>query len=153
VAAGGSHTCASKTDGSLWCWGGNGGGQLGDGTTTDKPSPIQVNALGMAVAAVAAGSAHTGALKTDGSLWCWGGNTWGQLGDGTTVKKSSPTQVPALGTAVAAVAAGSNFIGDAHTCARKTEGSLWCWGDNIWGQLGDGTKGKKSSPTQVFGWP
>src|SRR6185295_1544489 len=86
VAAGQFHTCARKGDGTLWCWGANDDGQVGDGTTdTPKPSPVQVAALGTSVVEVAAGSApQTCARKGDGTLWCWGRNEYGQVGDGTT---------------------------------------------------------------------
>lgn len=144
VAAGGFQTCARKTDGTLWCWGDNAYGQLGDGTTVDRLSPVQVTALGTDVIQVAVATSHTCARKADSSLWCWGGNASGKLGDGTTVSKSSPTQVTSLGTTVADIAVGASY-----TCARKTEGSLWCWGNNSYGQLGDGTTASKSSPVQV----
>ena len=145
AAAGSQHTCAQKSDGSLWCSGGNGNGQLGDGTTVSTSSPIQVTALGHAVTTVAAGSFHTCARKNDGSLWCWGRNIEGQLGDGTTTSQSSPIEITALGHAVTTVAAGSF-----HTCARKSDGSLWCWGHNPSGQLGDGSTTDKSSPIEVI---
>ncbi len=89
VAAGYYHTVALKRDGTLWAWGDNYYGQLGDGTTANQSSPVQV---GVATnwQAVAAGSYHTVALKRDGTLWAWGNNSYGQLGDGTTVGKSSP---------------------------------------------------------------
>jgi alpha-tubulin suppressor-like RCC1 family protein len=144
VAAGLDHTCARKTDGTLWCWGGNSAGQLGDGTMNDRSSPVQVVKLGTEVAEVVASASHTCARKTDGSLWCWGSNSAGKLGDGTTVGKLTPTQIASLGTSVAQIAASAY-----HTCARKTDGSLWCWGLNLYGQLGDGTTANKPSPTQV----
>jgi alpha-tubulin suppressor-like RCC1 family protein len=88
---------------------------------------------------------YTCARKTDGTLWCWGRSFWGQLGDGTTADKSSPVQVTALGTSAVEVA-----VGEMYTCARKTDGTLWCWGYNFWGQLGDGTTtSPKLSPVQV----
>src|SRR5262249_10343745 len=138
VEGGARHSCARKTDNTLGCWGVNGVGELGDGTNVSKPSPVQAGAgtLGGAVAEVALGYSHTCARKIDGTLWCWGDNSSGQLGDGTTVNKSSPVQIGAgtLGSAVAEVALGSY-----HTCARKTDGTLWCWGYNTSGELGDGT--------------
>jgi alpha-tubulin suppressor-like RCC1 family protein len=136
VAAGGYHTCARKTDGTLWCWGRNDRGQLGDGTTTTpKPTPSQVQALGATVVDVAAGLLHTCARKADGTLWCWGSNPFGQVGDGTmTTPVLVPTQVAALGTSAVDVAAGDN-----HTCARRTGGTVLCWGHNDRGQVGDGT--------------
>jgi hypothetical protein len=145
VAPGYFYTCARKQDGTLWCWGCNSGGKLGDGTTTGTPSPVQVTALGTSAVEVAASFSHTCARKQDGTLWCWGDNYYGQLGDGTTVwPKTSPVQVAALGASAVEVAAG-----EAHTCARKGDGTLWCWGNNYYGQLGDGTTTDKLSPVQV----
>ncbi|MBI4699921.1 MAG: hypothetical protein HY744_01940, partial [Deltaproteobacteria bacterium] len=92
------RTCAVKGDGTLWCWGYNVYGQLGDGTTQSKSSPVQVSALGTSALAVAGGVYHTCAVKADGTLWCWGDNGYGQLGDGTTQSKTLPVQVLALGT-------------------------------------------------------
>lgn len=144
VAAGGHHTCALKTNGALWCWGHNGSGELGDGTVVDRPLPTPVTALGADVAEVAAGWSHTCARKTDGTLWCWGSNADGRLGDGTTQNRVTPTQVSALGTSVAQVAAGV-----AHTCARQSDNSLWCWGYNGVGAIGDLTTQSRSLPTLV----
>ena len=135
VKVGGYHACARKLDGTLWCWGYNTDGELGDGTTdSPKPWAVRVSALGTTVAEVAAGDGHTCARKQDVTLWCWGDNAHGELGDGTTASpKPSPVQVSALDTSVAQVAAGSY-----HTCAIKQDGTLWCWGDNQYGQLGIG---------------
>ncbi|MCC6900968.1 MAG: hypothetical protein IT377_18465 [Polyangiaceae bacterium] len=141
------HTCAGKTDGTLWCWGFNTQGEIGDGTfDVLKPSPIEVESLGSAVAEVALGNLHTCAIKTDGTLWCWGYNHSGQLGDGTTDgPKVLPVHAAGLGSNVARVAAGYG-----HTCAIKTDGALWCWGANHAGQAGDETTdGLKLSPVQV----
>ena len=142
VAAGWDHTVAVKTDGTLWAWGNNYDGELGDGTTVNKSNPVQI---GTATnwQSVAAGGSHTVAVKTDGTLWAWGYNSDGQLGDGTTGSKSSPVQI---GTATnwQSVATGKN-----HTVAVKADGTLWAWGYNYFGQLGDGTTGNKSSPVQI----
>lgn len=143
-SAGDAHTCARKADNTLWCWGSNNGGRLGDGTTTRRTSPVQVSALGASVVDVSCGSAQTCARKIDGTLWCWGSNNLGAVGDGTTTDALSPVQVTALGPDVAEVAAGFGF-----TCARKTDGTLWCWGKNVSGQLGDGTKVGHLEPAQV----
>jgi alpha-tubulin suppressor-like RCC1 family protein len=143
VALGGGHTCAVKTDGSLWCWGWNGFGQLGDGTWTDKNTPVQIMSSG--VSSVALGDSHTCAIKQDGSLWCWGNNWFGQLGDGTSgwgINKNTPVQIMSSG--VSSVA-----LGGYHTCAVKTDGSLWCWGRNNYGQLGDGG-GWKNTPVYIM---
>ena len=139
LAAGAHHSLAIKSDGSLWAWGYNQYGQLGDGTTTERDTPVQVLT---AVAAVAAGGYHTLAIKSDGSLWAWGMNESGQLGDGTTTERHSPVQIL---TGVAAVAAGYR-----HSLALKTDGSLWAWGDNYWGQLGDGSTMYSHTPVQVL---
>jgi alpha-tubulin suppressor-like RCC1 family protein/N-acetylmuramoyl-L-alanine amidase len=133
VAAGGRHTCALTTAGGLKCWGFNGERQLGDGTTTDRWTPVNVTGLTSGVAAVAAGAAHTCALTTTGGLKCWGSNGEGQLGDGTTTSHGAPVDVTGLTSGVAAVAAGWS-----HTCALTSAGGLKCWGDNDRGQLGYG---------------
>jgi len=146
LTPGGYHTCALRSNGSVWCWGANNMGQLGDGTTTRRLSPRSLNSLSSGVVALAAGEVHTCALRTDGSLLCWGQNIYGQLGDGTTTDRHSPTAVGALTSGVAAVAAGQYF-----TCAIKTNGSLWCWGLNSFGQLGDGTTQNRSVPTEISG--
>lgn len=130
VSVGGSYTAAIKTDGSLWTWGNNGDGQLGDGTNTDRYKPIKVmdNVL-----SVCAGDFHTAAIKKDGSLWTWGRNDYGQLGSGITdpVGKKGYKPVKVMDN-VAAVS-----TGEYHTAAIKTDGSLWTWGWNDFGQLGD----------------
>ena len=145
VAAGGSHSLALRTDDSLWAWGANGAGQLGDGTTVWRPAPFQALT---GIAAVAAGGYHTLAIKTDGSLWAWGGNTYGQLGDGTTTQRLSPVRVLA---GVGAVATRSSpMMACSHTLAIKTDGNLWAWGDNTYGQLGDGTTTQRLSPVRVL---
>ena len=139
VSAGGYHTCAVKTDGSLWCWGGNDYGQLGDGTYTDRTTPVQITS---GVSSVALGLWHTCAVKTDGSLWCWGDNDYGQLGDGTNTSRNTPVQI--------ASGVSSVSLGGSHTCAVKTDGSLWCWGRNNYGQLGDGNNTSRNTPVQIM---
>jgi alpha-tubulin suppressor-like RCC1 family protein len=140
IAGGYAYTLAIKTDGSLWAWGSNSSGQLGDGTKTNRLRPISVISGG--VSAVAAHYAHTLAVKTDGSLWAWGYNSDGQLGDGTKRDRVRPVSVM---NGVAAVAAGSG-----HTLAVKTNGSLWAWGSNSFGQLGDGTTTVRVRPVSVM---
>ena len=144
ITAGGQSTAVIKTDGTLWAWGYNGFGQLGLGNTVDKSSPSQVGAL-TTWYSISSGSQFMAAIKTDGTLWSWGRNaTYGSLGLGDTVNRSSPVQVGAL-TTWYKVAAGYRF-----TIAVKTDGTLWSWGLNSQGQLGYGGYSiSRSSPVQV----
>jgi alpha-tubulin suppressor-like RCC1 family protein len=144
VASGGNNTAAIKTDGTLWLWGYNSGGQLGDNTSTHRSSPVQTIAGGTNWKSVSGGSAHTVAIKTDGTLWTWGQNTLGQLGDNTRINKFSPVQTIAGGTNWKSVSSGI-----AYTAAIKTDGTLWLWGHNNYGQLGDNTIVHRSSPVQT----
>ena len=145
VACGNYHTAAIKTDGTLWLWGGNGGGRLGDNTTITKSSPVQTLTGGTDWSKIACGAYHTAAIKTDGTLWTWGSNYDGRLGDNTTVRKSSPVQTIAGGTDWSKVASAGS-----HTAAIKTDGTLWLWGYNYHGQLGDDTRTNRSSPIQTI---
>ena len=138
VSAGFSYTMALKTDGSLWAWGANSYGQLGDGSTTDRSSPVLI---GRGYSAVSAKNSHTLALKDDGSLWAWGLNNFGQLGDGTTINRVVPVMIGAGYSAVAS--------GLFHSMALKADGSLWAWGMNFDGQLGDGSTIAHATPVQV----
>jgi len=149
VSAGGGYTVAIKEDGSLWAWGWNSYGQLGDGTTSNRNVPVQI---GTATdwARVSATGYHVSAIKKDGSLWAWGFNNYGQLGDGTNTNRNVPVQI---GTATdwASVSTGGtmNNSDGGHTVAIKTDGSLWAWGFNNCGQLGDGTTTNKNVPVQI----
>ena len=150
VACGGSFTAAIKTDGTLWCWGSNGNGGLGDNTSTLRSSPVQTIAGGTNWKNVASGSSHCAATKTDGTLWTWGYNSsgYGALGDNTNTDRSSPVQTIAGGTNWKTVSCGYY-----NTAAIKTDGTLWIWGFNAYGQLGDNTAGSsspKSSPVQTI---
>jgi alpha-tubulin suppressor-like RCC1 family protein len=147
VSLGDLFGCARKSDGTAWCWGTNDKGELGDGTTTTHLAPVQVTALGTSVAEISASGRHACARKSDGTLWCWGGNIAGELGDGTLIDRPTPVQVSALGTALAEVSAGMNH----DTCARTVEGRVWCWGVNGQGQLGDGTVTLRRTPVQALG--
>jgi alpha-tubulin suppressor-like RCC1 family protein len=121
-----------REDGSLWCWGNNSDGQLGDGTTLDQNTPQKI----MPEAtwrSVGSGDFHTCAIRTDGSLWCWGDNQFGQLGDATTNASAAPGRIGDSDDWLAVA------LGDYHTCARRLDNSIWCWGSNAYGQLGDGS--------------
>jgi alpha-tubulin suppressor-like RCC1 family protein len=114
VSAGGYHTCAIKQDGSLWCWGANWSGQLGDGTYTSRNTPVQIMSSG--VSSVALGYAHTCAVRTDGSLWCWGYNEYGQLGDGG-LWKNTPVYIMNLGSG----GGGAPSIGDKSSFGNREQ--------------------------------
>jgi len=145
ISAGGSHSVALKSDGTVWTWGYNTDGELGDGTTTQRISPVQVPAFS-GVVAVAAGNGHTMALKGDGSVWVWGSNGFYQLGDGgASYSRTSAYQLPGVSNVVAIAA------GYYHSLALKGDGTAWSWGYNGSGQLGDGTTQFRSSPVQVSG--
>ncbi len=141
-----THTLFQRSDGTAWAWGNNADGQLGDGTTMDRSSAVQVTGL-TGVIAVAAGGAHSLALKNDGTVWAWGGNATGQLGNGTTsgTPTTAPVQVSGL-TGVTAISAGNDF-----SMALKSNGTVWTWGNGMSGQLGNGTTGVSSTPVQVTG--
>ncbi len=159
IAAAGMGTCAVKSDGTVWCWGINSAGQLGDGTTTRRRTPVQVvgdggsgnlsNVVAISMGRVVGGDNHVCAVKLDGTVWCWGRNTFGQLGDSTTTERHEPVQVVGAGGVgtlgnVIAVSAGRN-----HSCALKTDGSIWCWGRNAFGQLGNNSNVDSTWPVPV----
>jgi hypothetical protein len=148
ISAGVTHTAAIKANGSLWTWGSNNRGGLGDGTTAHRTVPTRLGTENN-WAIVWAGYLYTVALKTDGSLWAWGHNSSGELGDGTTTQRNSPVRV---GTAadwdtVSAMKTVTDF--SSHTVAIKKDGSLWAWGLNSQGQLGDGTTTNRSEPVRA----
>jgi hypothetical protein len=145
IAGGGSHSLALKGDGTAWAWGRNSEGQLGDGTTEVRRTPVQVSGLS-GVTAIAGGDFHSLAAKGDGTVWSWGHNDLGQLGDGTSgTQRLTPVQVSGL-SGVIAVAGGGKF-----SLALKGDGTVWGWGYNGYGQLGDGTNITRLTPVQVSG--
>jgi|GEM_PF-634656 len=146
VTAGDFHTCALTTAGGAKCWGSNLNGKLGDGTTTQRVIPGDAAGLTSGVKAIVAGAQHTCALTTAGGVKCWGLNAGGQIGDGTTTTRLTPTDVVGLASGVTSIAAGKF-----HTCAVTNTGRLKCWGWNADGQIGDGTGTQQLTPTDVVG--
>ena len=144
LAAGEDHTCALSTAGGVQCWGRNDKSQLGDGTITNRPTPLAVNGLAGGVKAITAGLSHTCALMASGTVQCWGYNVYGQLGDGTTKTRSAPVPVAGLSGRVQSIAAGYY-----HTCALLDSGGVQCWGYNTSGQLGDGALTNSPLPVTV----
>ena len=141
ISCGGSHSLAIKADGTLWAWGDNVQGQLGDGTIIQRTSPIQIGSS-TDWSMIRCGDFHSLAIKTDGTLWAWGRNTYGQLGDGSTIQRTSPTKIGS-----------SNFWlkiggGAAHSIAISGV-VLNSWGYNNKGQLGDGTTTQRTSPSII----
>ncbi|OJT18893.1 hypothetical protein BO221_38790 [Archangium sp. Cb G35] len=145
LAAGLYHSMVLRADGTVWTWGANSYGQLGNGTTANQVTPSQVGGLpSVGVTAVAAGAYHSLALDVDGRVWTWGSNSYGQLGDGTTTpKRSVAAKVPGLENVVAISA------GYYHSLALRVDGSVWAWGENLNGQLGDGTITRRFAPVRV----
>jgi alpha-tubulin suppressor-like RCC1 family protein len=141
IVAGGAHTCALTTGGGLKCWGSNTLGQLGDGSSTDSLIPVDVAGLSSDVQSIALGDKFTCALLPWGRLKCWGENTHGQLGTGSTISSSLPAFAILPDVAERQVAAG-----DSHVCVLTLAGSVLCWGDNTYGQLGDGSTTESASP-------
>lgn len=141
IDAGFSHNVGINIDGTLWSWGTNSIGQLGDGTNVGKNTPTKIsNDTNWKM--ISCAKNYTIALKNDGTLWAWGENQNGELGIGTNTFKNLPTQI-----------GGSNWksisAGNGHSLALKTNGTLWSWGNNFAGQLGDGSTVSKNSPIQV----
>jgi alpha-tubulin suppressor-like RCC1 family protein len=146
IALGADHTCAVTTSGAAKCWGKNDAGQLGNNSTTNSSTPVQVLNLSANVASISAGGLHTCAVTTGGAAKCWGHNVFNQLGNASTIPSSLvPVAVVGLSSGIKSVAAGGT-----HTCAVTTDNRVKCWGDNENGRLGDGTTVQKDSPIDVF---
>ncbi len=144
VSAGFRHTCALTTAGGVKCWGYNGEGQLGNSTTTSSTTPVNVTGLTSNVSAVSTGGAHSCAMTLVGGAKCWGDNQYGQLGDSTTVDRTTPVDVTGLTLGIMGVNAGGG-----HTCALTEAGGVKCWGWNSSGQMGDGTTANFPEPVDV----
>ena len=146
IANGGDHTAALRANGTAWGWGTGNNGRLGTGNTTARSSPVSVVGGFTDWIQISAGRSHTAALRANGTAWCWGINTWGFLGDGTTTSRTSPVSVIGGFTDWVQIAGGIN-----HTVAIRANGTAWGWGNNVQGQLGDNTVINKSSPVLVVG--
>ena len=142
IGSGHSHSFLIKEDRSLWAWGDNFTGQLGDGTQVERSSPVKLSGLA-SIVDVGGGAAHSVAVRADGSVLAWGVNDKGQIGDGTTRTRALPTPVTGLSGATG-VAVGAN-----HAIVVKSDGTAWAWGRNDSGQLGDGTTTQRNAPVRV----
>jgi alpha-tubulin suppressor-like RCC1 family protein len=159
IAAGGNHTCARRTDGTVWCWGTAGHGQLGDGTTGDganiRSKPVQVkrgSGVLTGVTGLGLGTSHSCARRADGSAFCWGDASYGQLGDGstgdpTTHDRLKPVRVVRPTSAFTGVRKLEGGVD--HTCALRSDRSLWCWGSNTSGELGRGSHDDDAHPSPL----
>ena len=153
-AAGGEHSLALNADGTVWAWGKNAQGRLGDGAGIDQASPVQVHGPGDIglledIATIVAGASHSLAVKTDGTVWAWGKNSSGCLGDDTKQARSTPVQVlTSSGNLTNIVSAAA---GDKHSVALDANGGVWAWGENGSGQLGNGSSSDEKTAVQVSG--
>lgn len=146
IAAGRYSTCAILSGGAAKCWGYNGSGQVGDGTTSNRSTPVAVSGLSSGTSKITVGWYHACAINSAGAALCWGDGNNGKLGNGTTAAKSVPTQVTGLTSGVVAITGGYE-----HTCATLSSGGVQCWGYNNRGQLGNGTTASSSVPVTVSG--
>ncbi|MBI4420987.1 MAG: hypothetical protein HY560_09195 [Gemmatimonadetes bacterium] len=147
MTTGGYHTCALTSAGAAYCWGYNADGAVGDGSFTDRLTPVLVSGA-LTFQSISAGEFHTcGITTTTNVLYCWGYNFWGQIGNGAFSNRNTPTAVGGL-IAFQAVAAGA-----LHTCGYSTSGSGYCWGNNERGQLGYGTRVIRTTPAAVVTGP
>jgi alpha-tubulin suppressor-like RCC1 family protein len=146
IAAGTEHTCALTNAGGVKCWGGNSVGELGNNSTTNSVTPVDVVGLSSGVAAITAGDGHTCALTTAGGAKCWGDNSVGELGNNSISGSLTPVDVMGLASAVTAITAGNG-----HTCALTTAGGVKCWGTGSFGQLGNNSTTSSVTPVDVVG--
>ncbi|MBZ5734915.1 hypothetical protein K8Z61_10445 [Nocardioides sp. TRM66260-LWL] len=154
IATGSTHSLSLTSDGTVHAWGGNGAGQLGDGTTIQRNIAIAVTTAGTSldgktITAIAAGTSHSLALATDGTLHAWGDNSLGQLGDGTTTNRATAVAVTTTGTSLAGKTITAIAAGTSHSLALATDGTIHAWGSNSAGQLGDGTTTNRATAVAV----
>jgi alpha-tubulin suppressor-like RCC1 family protein len=146
VTTAGATSCGRRSDGTLWCWGRNGNGQVGDNSTSTRTTPVQTSGGYTDWTNVSNGEFNVCGVRANSTLWCWGANTSGQVGDATTTARLVPTIASGGFTDWTESSIGSQFA-----CGRRANGTLYCWGDNTFGQLGDGTTFPRTSPTLVGG--
>ncbi|KFI90248.1 RCC1 repeat-containing protein [Bifidobacterium saguini DSM 23967] len=146
ISAGSAYSLALGSDGNTYAWGDNGFGQLGDETKTDRPTPVKVKTpAGVTFTQKSAGSAYSLALGSDGNIYAWGWNVSGRLGDGTWTDRLTPVKVKTPdGVSFTQVS-----VGTYHSLAIGSDGNTYAWGDNYYGQLGDGTTASWSPPVKV----
>ncbi len=151
LVAGAEHTCVLTTGGGVKCWGRNDSGQLGDGTTTSRLTPVNVVGLSNGVTALISGYAHTCAVQNNNEVVCWGSNSNGQLGDTSGLNQSRPVKVLSFKTIYGITdtlkGIANLTAGERHTCALTLESNVKCWGGNSYGQIGDGTQTQRITPT------
>jgi alpha-tubulin suppressor-like RCC1 family protein len=147
VARGGGHSLALKSDSTVWAWGRNNYGQLGNGSNSDSNVPVQVGNLS-GVIAIEGGAVHSLALKQDGTVWAWGYNLYGSLGNGNNTDSNIPVQASNLSNVITIASGGSH---SGHNLAVKQDGTLWSWGWDDVGQLGNGMNTDSNVPVQVIG--
>jgi alpha-tubulin suppressor-like RCC1 family protein len=156
VHRGYQHTCALSSSGTVYCWGGNGNGQLGNNSTTEENTPVEVLGVGgsgnlSGISSVTAGGAHTCALSSSGTVYCWGGNGNGQLGNNSTTEENTPVEVLGVGGSGYLSNISSVTAGSAHTCAMSSSGNVYCWGADDSGQLGNNSTTEENTPIEVEG--
>jgi alpha-tubulin suppressor-like RCC1 family protein len=156
VSAGEGSTCVITSPAQVWCWGLNNKGQLGNNTTADSPVPVQVvgpGGVGVLSGAltISSGLTHSCVLSSGASVWCWGRNDKGQLGDGTTADSWFP--VPVVGSGGIGSLSGATAVGTgtSHSCAARNDDTVWCWGLNSDRQLGNNTDVDSAIPVQAIG--
>jgi len=146
ITASDNHTCVLTLGGGVKCWGGNNNGQLGDNSTTNRHTPVDVSGLAGGALAITTGRAHSCAITAGGGVQCWGFNSNGQLGINSIAQQLTPVSVLGLSSGVTALTA--DYF---HTCALTTTGAVKCWGGNYVGQLGDNSSVQRLSPIDVWG--